>query len=134
MTSNNTSWVSCPNFHAMSVILQKVQHTGIMSEKIWKQSLITRVSYNFFHIFSSWYALAWVIFTFYQADQLANEEWMQNVINNLLIVDWIFTKRLESFTKHWLYDTLKAELQWYRYDYQVWGSIDCHGTAKLRLS
>ena len=67
-----------------------------------------------------------------QTDQLTNEEGRRNVINNPHIVDWIFTKRLESFVKHWLYDTLKAEWHWYRYEYQARGSIHCHGTAKLR--
>ena len=33
----------------------------------------------------------------------------QNVINNPHIVDWFFTQRLESFVKHWLYDTLGAK-------------------------
>lgn len=29
----------------------------------------------------------------------------QNVINNPHVVDWLFTQRLESFIKHWLYNT-----------------------------
>ena len=33
----------------------------------------------------------------------------QNFINNPYIVDWFFTQRLESFVKHWLYDTLGAK-------------------------
>ena len=55
----------------------------------------------------------------------------QNVINNLHIVDWFFTQRLEKFVKHWLYDTLGADWHWFRYEYQGRGSIHCHGTAKL---
>ena len=55
----------------------------------------------------------------------------QNVINNPHIVDWFFTQRLESFVKHWLYDTLGAKWHWFRYEYQGTGSIHCHGTAKL---
>ena len=55
----------------------------------------------------------------------------QNVINNPHIVDWFFTQRLESFVKHWLYDTLGAKWHWFRYEYQGRGSIHCHGTAKL---
>ena len=33
----------------------------------------------------------------------------QNVISNPHLVDWFFTQRLESFVKHWLYDTLGAK-------------------------
>ena len=55
----------------------------------------------------------------------------QNVINNPHLVDWFFTQRLESFVKHWLYDTLAAQWHWFRYEYQGRGSIHCHGTAKL---
>ncbi|CAB4016553.1 Hypothetical predicted protein [Paramuricea clavata] len=54
----------------------------------------------------------------------------QNVINNPHIVDWFFTQRLESFVKHWLYETLGAKWHWFRYEYQGRG-IHCHGTAKL---
>ena len=55
----------------------------------------------------------------------------QNVINNPHVVDWFFSQRLESFVKHWLYDTLGAKWHWFRYEYQGRGSIHCHGTAKL---
>ena len=55
----------------------------------------------------------------------------QNVINNPHLVDWFFTQRLESFLKHWLYETLGAKWHWFRYEYQGGGSIHCHGTAKL---
>ena len=55
----------------------------------------------------------------------------QNVINNPHIIDWFFIQRLESFVKHWLYDTLGAKWHWFRYEYQGRGSIHCHGTAKL---
>ena len=55
----------------------------------------------------------------------------QNVINNPHVVDWLFTQRLESFIKHWLYNTLDAKWHWFRYEYQGRGSIHCHGTAKL---
>jgi len=40
---------------------------------------------------------------------LSSEDRRQNVINNPHLVDWYFTKRFESFLKHWLYDTLQAE-------------------------
>ena len=43
----------------------------------------------------------------------------------------VFHIRLESFVKHWLYDTLGAKWHWFRYEYQGRGSIHCHGTAKL---
>ena len=33
----------------------------------------------------------------------------QNVINNPHKADWFFTQRLESFVKHWLYNTLGAK-------------------------
>ena len=56
----------------------------------------------------------------------------QNVLNNPHIVDWFFTKRLQSFIKHWLYETLDAKWHWFRYEYQGRGSIHCHGTAKLK--
>ena len=56
----------------------------------------------------------------------------QNVINNPHLVDWFFTQRLESFVKHWLYDTLGAKWHWFRYEYQGRGSIHCHGTEKLK--
>ena len=65
-------------------------------------------------------------------EDTSNEEKRQNVINNPQIVDWFFTKRLEAFIKHWLYDTLDAEWHWYRYEYHHRGSIHCHGTAKLK--
>lgn len=65
-------------------------------------------------------------------EQLTNERRRQNVINNPHIIDWFFTKRVESFIKYWLYDILKAEWHWYRYEYQARGSIHCHGTAKLK--
>ena len=61
-----------------------------------------------------------------------SEERRTNVINNAHIVDWFFTQRLESFVKHWLYDTLDAKWHWFRYEYQGRGSIHCHGTAKLK--
>lgn len=63
---------------------------------------------------------------------LSNEDRRQNVINNPNLVDWFFTKRLESFLKHWLYDTLGAKWHWYRYEFQARGSVHCHGTAKLK--
>ena len=50
----------------------------------------------------------------------------QNVINNPHVGDWFFTQRLESFVKHWLYDTLGAKWHWFRYEYQGrGGSIHC---------
>ena len=33
----------------------------------------------------------------------------KNVINNPHILDWLFTKRTESFVRHWLYNTRGAE-------------------------
>ena len=62
---------------------------------------------------------------------LSSEVRRQNVINNPHVVDWFFTQRLESFVKHWLYETLGAKWHWFRYEYQGRGSIHCHGTAKL---
>ena len=65
------------------------------------------------------------------AHNTSSEERRQSVINNPHIVDWFFTQRLESFVKHWLYETLDAKWHWFRYEYQGRGSIHCHGTAKL---
>jgi hypothetical protein len=65
-------------------------------------------------------------------DNLSKEDKRKNVIDNPHLVDWFFTKRLESFLKHWLYDTLDAEWHWYRYEFQARGSIHCHGAAKLK--
>ena len=65
-------------------------------------------------------------------DNLSKEDKRKNVIDNPHLVDWFFTKRLESFLKYWLYDTLDAEWHWYRYEFQARGSIHCHGTAKLK--
>ena len=57
----------------------------------------------------------------------------KNVIDNPHLVDcFFFTKHLESFLKHWLYDTSNAEWHWYRYEFQARGSIHYHGTAKLK--
>ena len=64
-------------------------------------------------------------------DAITSDNRRQHVINNPHIVDWFFTQRLDSFVKHWLYDTLDATWHWYRYEYQGRGSIHCHGTAKL---
>ena len=62
---------------------------------------------------------------------LTSQQRRENVINNPHIVDWFFTQRLESFIKFWLYDILKADWHWYRFQYQGRGSIHCRGTAKL---
>ncbi|XP_028394509.1 uncharacterized protein LOC114518706 [Dendronephthya gigantea] len=62
---------------------------------------------------------------------ISSESRRQNVINNPHLVDWFFTQRLESFVKHWLYETLGAKWHLFRYEYQGRGSIHCHGTAKL---
>ena len=64
-------------------------------------------------------------------NELSNDDRGQSVIDNPHIVDWFVTKRIESFIKHWLYDTLHATWHWYRYEFQARGSIHCHGTAKL---
>jgi hypothetical protein len=70
----------------------------------------------------------------FNADTLGNstsDVRRQNVINNPHVVDWFFTQRLESFLKHWLYDTLGEKWHWFRYEYQGRGSIHYHGTDKL---
>ena len=64
--------------------------------------------------------------------QLSSQERRKNVIDNPHITDWFFVQRLESFIKHWLYNTLHAEWHWYRYEYQARGSVHCHGIAKLK--
>ena len=85
-----------------------------------------------------------IFFTFSSADMhwpelhdmlgsnTTSHERRQNVINNPHIVVWFFTKRLESFIKYWLYNTLDAKWHWYRFEYQGRGSIHCHGIAKLK--
>lgn len=65
-------------------------------------------------------------------DNLSKEDKHKNYIDNPHLVDWFFTKRLESFLKHWLYDTLDAEWHWYQYEFQARGRIHCHGAAKLK--
>ena len=55
----------------------------------------------------------------------------QNVINIPHLVDWFFTKRLESFVKHWLYETSGAKWHWFRQKYQGRGIIHCHGAPNL---
>ena len=66
-----------------------------------------------------------------ELDNSTSDVRRQNVINNPHFVDWFFTQRLESFIKHWLYDTLGAKWHWFRYEYQGRVSIHYHGTAKL---
>ena len=57
----------------------------------------------------------------------------QNIITNPHIANWFFTQLVESFVKHWLYNSLHAKWHWFRYEYQGRrGSIHCHGTAKLK--
>jgi hypothetical protein len=65
-----------------------------------------------------------------ETDNYTSEVRRQNVINNPHVVDCFFTQRLESFVKHWLYDTLGAKWHWFRYEYQGRGTIHCHGTVK----
>jgi len=70
-------------------------------------------------------------------DLFANEhdptDFRQNIINNPHIVDWLFTERVKSFVKHWLYESLNAEWHWYRFEFAVMrGSIHCHRLAKLK--
>lgn len=65
-------------------------------------------------------------------EKCTSQERKQHVIDNPHIVDWFFSQRLESFLKHWLYDSLGAKWHWYRYEFQARGSIHCHGTAKLK--
>jgi hypothetical protein len=52
-----------------------------------------------------------------EADNSTSNVTRQNV-NNSHVVDWFFTKRLESFIKLWLYDTLSAKWHWFRYERQ----------------
>ena len=55
-----------------------------------------------------------------------------NVIDNPHIVDYFFTRRVDSFLNHWLYKTLDALWHWYRHEYQGRGTIHSHGVAKLK--
>ena len=65
------------------------------------------------------------------SENTTSQQRRQNVIDNPHIVDWFFTERLESFVKHWLYNTFGAKWHWFRFECQHRGSIHCHGTAKL---
>lgn len=65
-------------------------------------------------------------------EHLTPQDRRKHVIDNPHLADWFFTKRLESFIKHWLYNCLGAEWHWYRYEFQARGSIHCHGVAKLK--
>ena len=56
------------------------------------------------------------LFGAHTAGDTTSETRRQNVINNPDIVDCFFTQRLESFVKHWLYDTLGAKWHWFRYE------------------
>ena len=62
-----------------------------------------------------------------------SNDFRQNIIDNPHIVDWLFTDRVKSFVKYWLYENLNAEWHWYRFEFAVKrGSIHCHGLAKLK--
>eukprot|EP00795_Rhopilema_esculentum_P003598 gene3598-13017_t len=66
-------------------------------------------------------------------ENLQSSNFRSNVLNNPHIFDWLFTERVKSFVKWWLYKTLGAEWHWYRYEFAVQrGSIHCHGVAKLQ--
>ena len=47
-------------------------------------------------------------------DQIGNNNYRNNVINNPHIFDYMFTERVEAFVKHWLYQCLGAEWHWFR--------------------
>ncbi|XP_066932700.1 uncharacterized protein [Clytia hemisphaerica] len=66
-------------------------------------------------------------------DESEYADFRQNIVDNPHIVDWLFTERVKSFVKHWLYESLNAEWHWYRFEFAVMrGSIHCHGLAKLK--
>ena len=46
--------------------------------------------------------------------------------------DWFFQAKVTDFIHHWLDESLDAEWYWYRYLYQVRGSIHAHGCAKFK--
>lgn len=53
-------------------------------------------------------------------DDITSEEKRMNVINNCDLVDcFVFTKRVEQFVKHLLYNCLGAEWHWYMCEYQA---------------
>lgn len=57
----------------------------------------------------------------------------KNVSQYPHILDWFFIQRVESFIKHWLYNTLGAIWHWYRFEFALLrGAIHCHGLAKLQ--
>ena len=131
MAKNNTSRAFMTK---LSTYIGNISGTSAYWHKV-QQDLKTIIAYK---------GAPTIFFTFSAADMpelhkllstsdndLAAEE-RSNVIENPHIVDWFFTKRLESFVKHWLYDCLGAEWHWYRYEFQARGSIHCHGIAKLK--
>jgi hypothetical protein len=70
---------------------------------------------------------------FSNVESLSMDEKRKNVIDNLHLISLLFfTRRLESFLKHWLYETLDAEWHWYRYEFKARTSIHGHGAAKLK--
>ena len=61
-----------------------------------------------------------------------SQDFRANVINNPHILDWFFMQRTEQFVIWWLYNSLGAQWQWYKYEFAIQrGSIHCHGVAKL---
>lgn len=70
---------------------------------------------------------------FSNVESLSMDEKRKNVIDNLHLISLLFfTRRLESFLKHWLYETLDAEWHWYRYEFKTRTSIHGHGATKLK--
>ena len=66
-------------------------------------------------------------------DDERSANFRQNIIDNPHIVDWLFTERVKSFVKHWLYECMNASWHWYRFEFSIMrGSIHCHGLAKLK--
>ncbi|XP_066929609.1 uncharacterized protein [Clytia hemisphaerica] len=69
----------------------------------------------------------------FTSEESESTDFRQNIIDNPHIVDWLFTERVKSFVKHWLYVSLDTEWHWYRFEFAVMrGSIHCHGLAKLK--
>ena len=60
-------------------------------------------------------------------------EFKRNAWQSPHILHCFFTERTEAFVKHWLYNILRAEWLWYRFEYaSIRGAIHCHGLAKLK--
>ena len=104
---------------------QVKQHLKTMLQQVGSPTICFTLSCAEFH-WPEFHAL------FGEVDTSSNEVYRKNVLDYPHILDWFFTERVESFVKHWLYNTLGATWHWYRFEFAVLrGAIHCHGFVKL---